>query len=101
MCTPQITNSNPKIVKSTILSFSSCQRNLIKSFQIKAMIALITKMALRECSGSFEDVSSNTIIFLRNSCGIPQKQMTVLLDTSSKDPLHSLSADPKIFSKKF
>jgi hypothetical protein len=27
-------------------SFSSCQQNLIKTFQIEAMIALITKMAL-------------------------------------------------------
>ena len=28
------------------VSFSSCQRNLIKTFQIEAMIALITKMVL-------------------------------------------------------
>ena len=28
------------------VSFSSCQRNLIKTFQIEAMIALITKMAM-------------------------------------------------------
>ena len=28
------------------VSFSSCQRNLIKTFQIEAMIAMITKMAL-------------------------------------------------------
>ena len=28
------------------VSFSSCQRNLIKTFQIEAMIALITKMIL-------------------------------------------------------
>ena len=36
-------------VKSMYLpkvSFSSCQRNLIKTFQIEAMIALITKMAM-------------------------------------------------------
>ena len=30
----------------TCVSFSSCQRNLIKTFQIEAMIALITKMAM-------------------------------------------------------
>ena len=29
-----------------IVSFSSCQRNLIKTFQIEGMIALITKMDL-------------------------------------------------------
>ena len=28
------------------ISFSSCQRNLIKTFQIEDIIALITKMAL-------------------------------------------------------
>ena len=28
------------------VSFSSCQRNLIKTFQIEAMIPLITKMAM-------------------------------------------------------
>ena len=28
------------------VSFSSCQRNLIKTFQIEAIIALITKMAM-------------------------------------------------------
>ena len=28
----------------TTVSFSSCQRTLIKTFQIEAMIALITKM---------------------------------------------------------
>ena len=28
------------------VSFSSCQRNLIKTFQIEAMIALITKIVL-------------------------------------------------------
>ena len=31
-----------------IVSFSSCQRNLIKTFQIEAVIALITKMAKGE-----------------------------------------------------
>ena len=31
---------------TTISSFSSCQRNWIKTFQIEAMIALITKMVL-------------------------------------------------------
>ena len=29
-----------------VTSFSSCQRNLIKTFQIEGMIALITKMTL-------------------------------------------------------
>ena len=33
----------PNLVIS-LVSFSSCQRNLIKTFQIEAMIALITKM---------------------------------------------------------
>jgi hypothetical protein len=32
--------------KGTGVSFSSCEWNLIKTFQIEAMIALITKMAL-------------------------------------------------------
>ena len=44
---------------------------------------------MRECSGSFEDVSSNTVICF---WGIPQefwRKMIVLLDTSDKDPLHS------------
>ena len=31
---------------TTYVSFSSCQRNLIKTFQIEGMIALITKMTL-------------------------------------------------------
>ena len=40
------------IIPNTLLlappdvSFSSCKRNLIKTFQIEAMIALITKMAM-------------------------------------------------------
>ena len=29
-----------------VVSFSSCQQNLIKTFQIEAMIAVITKMEL-------------------------------------------------------
>ena len=29
-----------------VINFSSCQRNLIKTFQIEAITALITKMAL-------------------------------------------------------
>ena len=33
-------------VEPAKVSFSSCQRNLIKTFQIEAMIALITKMVL-------------------------------------------------------
>ena len=37
---------------------------------------------LRECSGSFEDVSSNTVTAEFRS------KMLVLLDTSDKDPLH-------------
>ena len=44
---------------------------------------------MRECSGSFKDVSSNTVICF---WGIPQefrRKMIVLLDTSDKDPLHS------------
>ena len=32
--------------KVTEVSFSLCQRNLIKTFQIEVMIALITKMAM-------------------------------------------------------
>ena len=35
-----------RTVTHCIVSFSSCQRNLIKTFQIEAMIALITKMAM-------------------------------------------------------
>ena len=34
------------ILSTSNLSFSSCQRNLIKTFQIEGMIALITKMTL-------------------------------------------------------
>ena len=33
-------------VCTTGISFSSCQRNLIKTFQIEGMITLITKMTL-------------------------------------------------------
>ena len=33
------------------VSFSSCQRNWIKTFQIEGMIALITKMALTFMEG--------------------------------------------------
>ena len=29
-----------------LVSFSSCQRNLIKTFQIEALVPLITKMAM-------------------------------------------------------
>ena len=32
--------------KYILISFSSCQRNMIKTFQIDGMIALITKMDL-------------------------------------------------------
>ena len=44
---------------------------------------------LRECSGYFEDVSSNTVICF---WVIPQefrRKMKVLLDTTDKEPLHS------------
>ena len=34
------------IEQATTVSFSSCQWNLIKTFQIEAIIALITKKAL-------------------------------------------------------
>ena len=33
-------------INGPMVSFSSCQRNLIKTFQIEGMIALITKMTL-------------------------------------------------------
>ena len=33
-------------LRGTLVSFSSCQWNLIKTFQIEGMIALITKMDL-------------------------------------------------------
>ena len=33
-------------IGTAIVSFSSCQRNLIKTFQIEGMITLITKMTL-------------------------------------------------------
>jgi len=37
----------PNLTKTSVaVSFSSCQRNLIKTFQIEGMIALITKMTL-------------------------------------------------------
>ena len=45
--------------------------------------------ALQEYSRSFEDVSSNTVIYFR---GIPKEfrgNMTVLLEISDKDPLYS------------
>ena len=35
-----------KTILGPLISFSSCQRNLIKTFQIEGMIALITKMTL-------------------------------------------------------
>ena len=44
---------------------------------------------LQEYSRSFEDVSSNTVIYFR---GIPKEfrgNMTVLLEISDKDPLYS------------
>ena len=56
---------------------------------INCVILKMVGSALRECSGSFEDVSSNTVICF---WGIPKefrRKMTVLLDISDKDPLHS------------
>ena len=35
-----------ELKQDTQVSFSSCQQNLIKTFQIEGMIALITKMTL-------------------------------------------------------
>ena len=35
-----------EITGKALVSFSSCQRNLIKTFQIEGMITLITKMTL-------------------------------------------------------
>ena len=35
-----------KSISFTYVSFSSCQRNLTKTFQIEGMIELITKMTL-------------------------------------------------------
>ena len=35
-----------RLIGRTGVSFSSCQRNLMKTFQIEGMIALITKMTL-------------------------------------------------------
>ena len=46
-------------------------------------------VVLQEYSRSFEDVSSNTVIYFR---GIPKEfrgNMTVLLEISDKDPLYS------------
>jgi hypothetical protein len=40
-----------KETRLTEVNFSSCQRNLIKTFQIEGMIALITKMTLIFFSG--------------------------------------------------
>jgi hypothetical protein len=37
--------TSSKLICTRLISFSSCQRNLIKTFQIEAMIALITKMS--------------------------------------------------------
>jgi hypothetical protein len=42
----KIQDFSPLIERVTTVSFSSCQRNLIKTFQIEAIIALITKMAM-------------------------------------------------------
>ena len=44
----KIRASNRPLTPLTVptVSFSSCQRNLIKTFQIEGMIALITKMTL-------------------------------------------------------
>ena len=42
---PSIELGTDRIVRSWV-SFSSCQRNLIKTFQIEGIVALITKMAL-------------------------------------------------------
>ena len=46
-------------------------------------------ITVQEYSRSFEDVSSNTVIYFR---GIPKEfrgNMTVLLEISDKDPLYS------------
>ena len=43
---PTIIWNSKFVVKRPFVSFSSCQRNLIKTFQIEGMIALITKMTL-------------------------------------------------------
>ena len=41
-----LTKTRSGTVMVTVVSFSSCQWNLVKTFQIEAMTALITKMAL-------------------------------------------------------
>ena len=53
-CSEYVANSSGRYLKQwshsllvvAVVSFSSCQLNLIKKFQIEAMITLITKMAL-------------------------------------------------------
>ena len=45
-CTLNNFHPSQNMMSVAIVSFSSCQRNLIKTFQIDGMIALITKMDL-------------------------------------------------------
>ena len=59
------------------------------AFTLKQNYTISLANVLQEYSRSFEDVSSNTVIYFR---GIPkefQGNMTVLLEISDKDPLYS------------
>ena len=40
------THKKQHVYSGPLVSFSSCQRNLMKTFQIEGMIALITKVTL-------------------------------------------------------
>ena len=55
-----------------IINFSSCQQNLIKTFQIEAMTALITKMAMVFSSGQkkLSKKDKNFRNFRNKSCSI-------------------------------
>ena len=63
--------------------------NIQDSVQKYSQNSVTRVKTLQEYSRSFEDVSSNTVIYFR---GIPkefQGNMTVLLEISDKDPLYS------------
>ena len=71
------------ITMSNILSFTNGPEESFVKGEIFYMITM------QEYSRSFEDVSSNTVIYFR---GIPKEfrgNMTVLLEISDKDPLYS------------
>ena len=88
LCIDKLITNFEFLVKPSLflLLYSVPHTSHATNIALRYMVYLLCE--LREYSGSFEDVSSNTVICFQ---GIPKEfrgNMTVLLEISDKDPLY-------------